>query len=131
MRQHPPSSSPLTLEQSLAELEGVPAGNLRDNQGLAGLLLAAANAAGLSPANPPLVKSGPGAIGAMLLCHGGHVVLEAIPEAGLCFVDVAGIGVIHAQRGLDVIARRLGARHIRTESKRRGSPAPATTSEAG
>jgi S-adenosylmethionine/arginine decarboxylase-like enzyme len=127
----PPPSSPLTLEQSLAELDGIPAGNLRDNQGLAGLLLAAANAAGLAAANPPLVKIGPGAIGAVLLCHGGHVVLEAIPEAGLCFVDVAGLGVVHAQRGLDVIARRLGARHIRTESKRRGSTTPATTSEAG
>lgn len=121
---------PLTLEQSQAELDGVAAGNLSDGQGLAGLLLAAANAAGLSPASPPVVKNGPKGIGAILLCHGGHVVLEAIPEAGLCFVDVAGIGLVHAQRGLDVVARRLGARHIRMDTRRRGSVTPAPGPEA-
>ncbi|HUL49560.1 MAG TPA: S-adenosylmethionine decarboxylase [Gemmatimonadales bacterium] len=129
MRQHP-TSSPLTLEQSQAELDGITALSLRDAQGLAGLLLAAANAAGLSAANPPLVQIGPEGTGAILLCHGGHVVLEGVPDAGLCFVDVAGIGVINAQRGLDVIARRLGARHIRVESRRRGSTPAATRSEA-
>jgi len=131
VHQLPRSPEPLTLEQSLAELDGVPAVHLRDSQGLAGLLVAAANAAGLSAANPPLVTIGPRGTGAMLLCQGGHVVLEAVPDAGLCFVDVAGIGVVNAQRGLDVIARRLGARHIHMESKRRGSVPAATASEAG
>ena len=44
--------------------------------------------------------------GVALLCHGGHITLHAAPAEGLCFVDVAGLGGTHPQRGLDVIIKR-------------------------
>jgi S-adenosylmethionine/arginine decarboxylase-like enzyme len=109
------------FEHAFADLGGVPANRLGDAQGLAGLLLAAANAAGLSPAHPPVVKSGPRGIAAALVCHGGHVALHGIPDEGLCFADIAGFGAVHPQRALEVIVRRLGARDVRTDSRRRGS----------
>jgi len=55
-----------------------------------------------------------------LMCHGGHIALHAVPDQGLCFVDVAGMGGTHPQRGLDVIIKRLGAREVRTDARRRG-----------
>ena len=84
--------------------------------------MAAANAAGLNSANPPVVKVGPRGVSAALVCHGGHVALHGLPEAGLCFADVAGIGggTTLPQRGLEVIIKRLGAREVRTDARRRG-----------
>jgi len=114
---------PLTLEHVFADLGGVPGDRLGDTQALAGLLLAAANAAGLNPAHPPIVKSGPRGTTALLVCHGGHVALHAVPADGLCFADVAGLSAA-VQRGLDVIIKRLGARSLRTDARRRG---PVTT----
>lgn len=110
----------MTFEHVFADLGGIPANRLNDPQGLAGLLLAAANAAGLNPATPPGVKVGPKGVSAAVLCHGGHVTLHGLPEAGLCFADVAGMGGALPQRGLDVIIRRLGAREVRTDARRRG-----------
>ncbi|MBI1967034.1 MAG: S-adenosylmethionine decarboxylase [Gemmatimonadetes bacterium] len=103
-----------------ADLGGIPGDRLSDPQALGGLLLAAANAAGLNPADPPVVKSGTTGITALLVCRGGHVAVHAIPDAGLCFADVAGLGAVQPQRGLDVIIKRLGAREVRTDSRRRG-----------
>ncbi len=75
----------MTFEHVFADLGGIPANRLADTQGLAGLLLAAANAAGLNPAHPPVVTLGPLGVAAALVCHGGHVTLHGVPEAGLCF----------------------------------------------
>jgi len=108
------------FEHVRADLGGVPANRLTDLQGLAGLLLAAANAAGLNPANPPVVQLGPRGVSAALVCHGGHVALHGLPEVGLCFADVAGMSGALPQRGLDVIIKRLGAREVRTDVRRRG-----------
>jgi len=110
----------VTFEHVFADLGGIPASRLTDAQGLAGLLIAAANAAGLNPASPPVVKLGPKGVSAALVCHGGHVVLHGLPEVGLCFVDVAGLGGALPQRGLEVVIKRFGAREVRTDSRRRG-----------
>jgi len=110
----------LTFEHVFADLGGIPANRLTDPQGLAGLVLAAANAAGLNPANPPVVTLGPRGVSAALVCHGGHVAMHGLPEAGLCFADVAGVSGALPQRGLDVIIKRLGAREVRTDARRRG-----------
>ena len=109
------------LEHGVADLGGIPEQRLSDTAGLAGLLLAAANAAGLDPASAPLVKQGPRGVAAFLPCHSGFVALHAVPDEGLCFVDVAGLGPVHPQRGLDIVAKRLGARALRTDARRRGA----------
>ena len=98
----------------------MPAIRLSDAEGIAGLLLAAANAAGLSPAAAPVVKLGPRGLSAALVCHGGHVALHGAPDVGLCFADVAGMGGALPQRGLEVIIKRFAAREVRTDSRRRG-----------
>jgi len=110
----------VTFEHVFADLGGIPANRLTDPQGLAGLLLAAANAAGLNPAGPPAVTEGPRGVSAAVLCHGGHVAMHGVPEAGLCFVDVAGVSGAQPHRGLEVIIKRLGAREVRTDARRRG-----------
>src|SRR2546428_12236127 len=108
------------FEHGGADLGGIPATRLTDLQGLAGLLLAAANAAGLNPANPPVVQLGPRGVSAALVCHGGHVALHGLPEVGLCFADVAGKSGALAPRGLDVIIKRGGAAGGRAEAGRAG-----------
>ena len=110
----------MTFDHVFADLGGVAANRLSDAQGIAGLLLAAANAAGLNPAGQPVVVLGPRGLSAALVCHGGHVALHGVPDAGLCFADVAGIGGALPQRGLDVIIKRFGAREVRVDSRRRG-----------
>lgn len=110
----------MSFAHGLADLGGIPANRLVDPQSLAGLLLAAANAAGLSPANPPVVKSGPKGVAAALICHGGHVALHALPEEGVCFADIVGFGAVQPQRGLEVIIKRLGAREVRVDTRHRG-----------
>lgn len=121
----------VTFQHAFADLGGIPANRLTDGQALAGLLLAAANAVGLSPAAPPAVKTGPKGVVAALVCHGGHVALHALPEEGVCFADIAGLGAVHPQRGLEVIVKRLGAREVRSDARRRGLPpvTPATNPE--
>jgi S-adenosylmethionine/arginine decarboxylase-like enzyme len=111
---------PPTFTQLCADLDGIPATRLSDEQDLAGLLLAAANAAGLAPATSPVVRTGPTGIDAVLLCYGGHVTLHGVPEAGCCFVDLAGLGASPLQRGLDVVLRRLGAHQVRSDGRQRG-----------
>jgi S-adenosylmethionine/arginine decarboxylase-like enzyme len=103
-----------------ADLGGIPGDRLHDAQALGGLLLAAANAAGLSPAGAPTVQTGPRGVTAVLACHGGHVALHALPADGLCYADIASAGAGDPGRGLDVIVKRLGARDVRTDARRRG-----------
>ena len=112
----------VTFEHTFADLGGIAADRLSDTQGLAAVLLAAANAAGLHPAGTPQVHGGPTGVAAVLVCHGGHVALHALPDAGLCYADVAGVGAVRPQRGLDVIVKRLAAREVRTDARRRAPP---------
>ena len=44
-----------------------------------------------------------------LLCREGHIVIHTAPAEGLCFVDVAARSPADARKGMEVIARRLGA----------------------
>lgn len=107
------------FQHGFADLTGIAPDALADAAGLGALLLAAANAAGLSPARPPAVEPGARGLSAVLVCHGGHVSLHAIPQSGICHVDVAGLGITRPRRGLDVICRRLAARELRVEQHER------------
>lgn len=113
----------MSCDHVFADLSGVAVGRLSDAQGLGALLLSAANAAGMSP----VVQAGPRGVTAVLACHGGHVAIHALPDAGLCFADLAAVGAARPQRGLDVVIRRLAGRDVRTDARRRGpAPAPPT-----
>lgn len=113
----------MTCEHAFADLEGVAAERLDDAQGLGALLLAAANAAGMHPLAPPFVHAGPAGVAAVLPCYRGHVAIHTLPEAGLCFADVLALGAGRSRRGLEVILRRLAAREVHADVRRRG-PAP-------
>lgn len=113
----------MSFAHGFADLSGIPGDRLGDPQALSGLLLAAANAAGLNPADPPVVKSGTTGTTALLICRGGHVALHAVPADGVCYADIAGLGgegsggAIQPSRGLEVIVKRLGARGVRSASR--------------
>lgn len=117
-----------SCEHVFADLGGIAPGRLSDAQALGALTLAAANAAGLHPAAPPIAQAGPNGVVVALACHGGHVAIHALPETGVCFADVAAIGKTQPQRGLDVIIKRLDAREVRTDARHR-TPARTTHSE--
>lgn len=115
----------MSFAHAFADLSGIPGDRLSDPQALSGLLLAAANAAGLNPADPPVVKSGTTGTTALLICRGGHVALHAVPADGVCYADIAGLGgdgtggggSVQPSRGLEVIVKRLGARAVRSASR--------------
>jgi S-adenosylmethionine/arginine decarboxylase-like enzyme len=98
-----------TFHQLCVELEGIPGATLGDQAGLSGVTIAAAGAIGLSPYGAPIARSGPQGTIVALLCHGGHVVLHALPEQNMCLVDIVARGPVPIERGIDVIALRLGA----------------------
>jgi S-adenosylmethionine/arginine decarboxylase-like enzyme len=116
----------VSCEHLFVDMSGVTPSRLTDPQDLGALALAAANAAGLHPAAPPIVQASPRGTSAVLACHGGHVAMHALPDEGLCYADVASVGAAHSERALDVIVRRLAPRDIRTETAgRRREPTPA------
>lgn len=115
-------------EHVFADLGGIAPGRLSDLQALGALTLAAANAAGLHPAAPPVTQAGPSGVVVVLACHGGHVAIHSIPETGVCFADVVAIGKAQPQRGIDVIIRRLDARDVQSGARHR-TPAHPTPSE--
>ncbi len=120
------------VEHLSADFGGIDAAKLADQSALAGVLLAAANAAGLSPAEAPSITTGAQGVSAVLSCHGGYITLFALPDDGLCFIDVAVVegSASPIQRACDIVARRLTAREIRTEIRRRG-PVTGSASHRG
>ncbi|MEO8294973.1 MAG: S-adenosylmethionine decarboxylase [Gemmatimonadota bacterium] len=99
----------MTFTHRVATLTGIAGSRLAEPEGLSGVIIAAAGAIGMSSYGPPVVKSGPRGTVAGLLCHGGHIVLHAIPEASQCIVDILAMEPGSADRGMEVIAKRLNA----------------------
>jgi S-adenosylmethionine/arginine decarboxylase-like enzyme len=104
-----------------ADFRGVSAEELRDTNALAGLLVAAAGAAGLTSVGTPLVRKLPsGIISGVLLLDGCHMSVHAVPERGVLMLDVLALATYDARKALDVFARRLPAREIQSEQRSRG-----------
>ncbi|HYD54013.1 MAG TPA: S-adenosylmethionine decarboxylase [Gemmatimonadaceae bacterium] len=112
---------PAPLRHLTAEFHGVPATQLGDEQLLGGLLIAAASAAGFGATEVPLVRSFPdGGVTAVLLLGGCHLVAHAFLDRELLLVDVLAPAARDSQKALDVFARRLTAREVRSEVHERG-----------
>jgi S-adenosylmethionine decarboxylase len=104
-----------------ADLSGVGTGPLRDERLLSGLLIAAAGAAGLNAAGPPIVRAAPsGGISALLLLDPCHVSIHSLPERGLALVDVLAADAAGAAKALDVFVRRLVPTAVTSETRMRG-----------
>ncbi|HWB39992.1 MAG TPA: S-adenosylmethionine decarboxylase [Gemmatimonadales bacterium] len=98
-----------TFNQAILELTDLVSARLADVDGLSSVVVAAAGAVGLTTLGPPVVRQGPRGISVAMLCQNGHVVIHAIPEEGICLVDVVARDPADASRGSEVIARRFGA----------------------
>ena len=98
-----------TFNHRLVELTAVSGARLGDPPGLAAVVIAAASAVGLSTYGPPSIHSGPKGVAVALVGHGGHVILHALPEQARCLVDIVALTPANAERGVEVIARRLSA----------------------
>lgn len=100
----------MNASHKLSNLTGVAGARLGDAEGLSAVAIAAAAAVGMSSYGTPVVKSGPRGIVVGLLCNGGHVIVHAIPEESRCLVDIMVMEPGSAERGVEVIARRLGGK---------------------
>lgn len=104
-----------------ADLVGVPAEQLRDAALLRALLIAAAGAAGVGAIGMPVTRQrGDGGLGAVLLADASHIVLHTFPEREVMVLDVLATSAVEARAALDVFARRLSAREIRSDTRDRG-----------
>jgi S-adenosylmethionine/arginine decarboxylase-like enzyme len=104
-----------------ADFHGVDASRLRDASMLTGLLIAAAGAAGFPGTGAPIVRQLPNeAVTGALLLGGSQTTLLTDPDAGLLLLDVIAPATHAPRKALDVFARRLGAREVRSEERARG-----------
>lgn len=104
-----------------AEFAGVPAEQLSDATLLGGLLIAAASAGGFSPLGVPTVKTHVnGGVSAVLLLDGAHLTLHALPARQTLLFDAVAPVSHDFRKVLDVLARRLSARDITSDTRARG-----------
>ena len=105
----------------IADFTGVAAPALRDANALTGLLIAAAGAAGFSTIGAPVVRQLPdGAIAAVLFLDACHITLRTLPDRETLLLDILAPATRDAQKALDVFARRLAPRELRSEVRSRG-----------
>jgi S-adenosylmethionine/arginine decarboxylase-like enzyme len=105
----------------IADFAGVSSEELRDTNLLAGLLVAAAGAAGLTAVGAPLVRRLPSnMVSGVLLLDGCHMSVHAVPDRGLLMLDVLALATYDTSKALDVFTRRLAAGEIRSEQRSRG-----------
>ena len=105
----------------VADFLGVPPAQLRDTATLSGLLIAAAGAAGFSAIGAPIVRQLPNdGVAGLFLVDGCHMSLHTFPDRGLLLLDVLSLATHDGRKALEVFARRLTAREIRTEQRARG-----------
>ena len=105
-----------------ADFIGVPADQLRDATLLGGLLIAAASAGGFSPIGLPLVREhkGSGSVSAVLLLDDAHISIHALPARQTLLFDLVAPASHDFRKALEVFARRLTARDIKSDTRGRG-----------
>lgn len=113
--------APSGFQHLIADFIGVPATQLRDSALMNGLLIAAAGAAGYSALGSPVVRTLPNdGLHGLFLLDGCHIWVHTFPERELLLLDVLSTASKDARKALDVFARRLTPREIRSEQRARG-----------
>ena len=104
-----------------AEFLGVPAEQLRDGTLISGLLIAAASAVGFSSIGVPSVRDETtGSLSASLLLEGGHIVVHAVPSRETLLFDIVSPASHDCRKAVEVFARRLTSRDVKTVVRSRG-----------
>jgi len=112
---------PPPLVHRTADFRGVTSSLLRDASLLSGLLLSAAGAAGLTTAEPPVVRTLPrDGIAAVLLLDLGHLSLHTMPARELLLLDLLVPQGRDPQKAIDVFTRKLGVSDVRNGRLDRG-----------
>ncbi|HVZ48303.1 MAG TPA: S-adenosylmethionine decarboxylase [Gemmatimonadaceae bacterium] len=103
------------LVHRAADFRGVSSPLLRDGAALAGLLLSAAGAAGLSTIESPVVRSLPrDGLAVVLLLDVGHMAVHTFPDRETVVVDLLVAAGRDPQKAVDVFARKFGVAESRT-----------------
>lgn len=103
-----------------AELTGIPADRLRDATMLAGLMIAAASAAGCAPMGLPVVRERPTGVSAVLLMESAHLVIHSLPDRQTLLFDALAPASHDFRKALEVFTRRLSALEVKTDTRARG-----------
>ena len=114
------ANEPIAFRHLTADFIGAKREQLRDEGLVAGLMIAAAGAAGFAVMGKPIIRSLPNGVGALLLLDDCHMSVHTFPERELLMLDVLTLSTHDARKALDVFARRLAAREIRSELRDRG-----------
>jgi S-adenosylmethionine/arginine decarboxylase-like enzyme len=109
------------LVHRTADFRGVTSPILRDGAALSGLLLSAAGAAGLSTAEPPMVRELPrDGLAVILLLDLGHATVHTLPARETLLLDLLVPAGRDPQKAVDVFSRKLGAGEARGSRLDRG-----------
>ncbi|MEP6491427.1 MAG: S-adenosylmethionine decarboxylase [bacterium] len=105
-----------------AEFLGVPVPQLRDAALLGGLMIAAASAGGFSQIGVPLVRSQPGdgAVSGVILLESAHMAIHSLPGRQALLLDIVAPASHDFRKAMDVFARRITAREIKSATHARG-----------
>ena len=103
----------------LADLVGVAPEALADSDALQGMLIAGASAAALSARGIPSVTTSGPERSVVLVVAGGHIAAHTFPERHVLLLDVLCDARHDPRRVLDVFARRLTTRDIKSETRSR------------
>jgi S-adenosylmethionine decarboxylase len=105
---------PPPLVQRVADFRGVSVPALRDGAALAGLMLSAAGAAGLSTTESPIVRTLPrDGIAVLLFLDAGHMAVHTFPDRELVVLDLLVGAGRDPQKAVDVFARKFGVAEVR------------------
>ena len=117
-----PSDPAPEFNHLLADFAGLSPAQLRDASLVAGLMIAAAGAAGFSADGAPMVRILPqDALAALLtIDRGCHVAVHTFPDRGLLLLDVLAPATLDARKALDVFVRRLPGARVHCEQLARG-----------
>jgi S-adenosylmethionine decarboxylase len=109
---------PAAFSHLTADLSGIRAEHLRDRMLVAGLVVAAAAGAGLSPVSTPAVhERADGGFTLVLLLDPGHLVLHTLPDRERLIISVLSPAGLDPGKALDVFVRRLAPREVHTDKR--------------
>ena len=115
------SPAPSEITHLTADFVGASAQQLGDQALMSGILVSAAGATGMKASGPPTVIVHPGGgLSVILPLDGCHMSIHTMPARELAILDVIALPPHDPQRALEVIARRITAKTVRTEQRTRG-----------